>query len=71
MWQTVGYYARRFLTQQTTNHRDTREALDGIRDIKAQLAPIKMRVDRIEAIGLIGGAVIGWVMTRRRWSGTL
>lgn len=71
MWQAVGYYARRFLTQQSNNHRDTLEALSGIRDIKAQLGPVKVRLDRIEAVGVLAGAVLGWVAMRRRWSGTL
>lgn len=59
------------MDQQRSNHGDTLEALQGIRDIKSQLGPIKMRVDRIEAVGVVAGAALAWFAMRWRQSDKL
>lgn len=48
MWQMVGYFARKFLTQQSSNHADTLEVRDVVRDIQRQLPLLTERVGKLE-----------------------
>lgn len=48
---TVGYFARKFLTQQASNHADTLEALEIARDIQYRLPKLHRRVRKLEQAG--------------------
>lgn len=66
MWGTVGYFARRFLDQQRSNHQDTREALDGIKEIRTTLPRVLWRLTRLEVAACVGAIVGAAVAYRKR-----
>lgn len=63
---TVGYFARRFLTQQQNNHGDTLKALNVLEDVKAELPRLGWRLTRLEAAVVAGAAWLAYAGLRRR-----
>lgn len=67
----LGWLTRRFISQQASNHQDTRKALSALEDIRAELPALGFRLTRLEAVA-IAGAVWGAILTtRHRWSDKL
>lgn len=66
MWATVGYFAKRFLSQQERNHADTLEALGIAREIRSQLPPLVLRLTRLEVAAVAAGAWAAFIAWRRR-----
>lgn len=59
----IGYFARRFLAQQTANHQDTLEALGIARNIQGQLPRFGYRLTRLEiaaAAAAVWAGIIAW-----------
>lgn len=71
MWTTVGYFARRFLTQQASNHRDTTEAVRTLHVIEGELPKLGFRIGRLEVTALLGGAIAAYYAWRRHEPGSL
>lgn len=66
IWSVLGYFARRFLSQQTSNHRDTQEALGAVKIIRDELPRIGWRLTRLEVAALCGAAWLVFTGYRRR-----
>lgn len=63
---TVGYFARRFLSQQSSNHDDTVKALNALETIKSELPKLGYRLTRLEAAVLAGAAWLIFTGVRRK-----
>lgn len=62
----VGYFARGFLRQQNSNHRDTLAGLDQLRQIKSALPRIEWRLTRLEAVACVAAIIAAGLAYRRR-----
>lgn len=71
MYQTVGYFARRFLTQQASQHQDTLAVRSDVHEIKAALPQLGFRISRLELATIIAGAVGAVYAWKHREPGNL
>lgn len=66
IWSVLGYFARRYYQQQTSNHQDTVKALNALESIKTELPRLGWRLSRLEVTVLAGAAWLVYSGTRRR-----
>lgn len=67
----LGYFARRFLDQQTRNHQDTLTVKSDVHEIKTALPILGFRISRLEAGAIVGAVVAAAYAWNRRDSGSL
>lgn len=65
VWAAIGYTARRFMAQQSSNHQDTRQLVVDVRDIKTELPKLATRVGRVEWALVGAGAAVATIFYRK------
>jgi hypothetical protein len=71
VYQIVGYFARRFLTQQAENHKDTLEVVRSVHQIQNELPKLGFRISRLEVTALVGAATAAYFAWRQRPPGSV